>query len=55
MSLKMNDARLAILKKYYGRISIEGENENEIVVRIHFNDSKTTEKAYNKLVDAVEE
>ena len=55
MSLKMNDARLAILRKYYGRISIEGENENEIVVRIHFNDPKTTEEAYNELVDVVEE
>ena len=54
MSLEMNDARLAILRKYYGRISIEGENENEIVVRIRFNDPKTTEEAYNKLVDAVE-
>ena len=54
MSLEMNDARLAILRRYYGTISIEGENEDEIVVRIRFT-KPDAEDVYNELVDAVEE
>ena len=56
MSLEMNNVRLAILEKYNGTISIEGENEDEIVVRIRFDRvPKIAEMVYNKLVDAVEE
>ena len=55
MSLETNDARMEMLKKYCGTIHIEGEYEDEIVVRIRFTKPKIAEKAYNKLVDAVEE
>ena len=54
MSLEMNNARMEMLRKYYGRISIEGENENEIVVRIRFIDPEFAENVYNELVDAVD-
>ena len=55
MSLEMNDARLAILREYHAKISIEGESEDEIVVRIRFTEPEIAEMAYNKLVDVVEE
>ncbi len=34
MSLELNDARLKILRNYYGTIHVEGEYQDEIVVRI---------------------
>ena len=55
MSLEMNNTRLAMLRKYNGTISIEGESEDEIVVRIRFTEPEIAEMAYNKLVDVVEE
>ena len=54
MSLEMNNSRLVMLRKYNGTISIEGESETEIVVRIRFTDPEIAEMAYNKLVDAVD-
>lgn len=54
MSLEMNNARLTILREYYGTIHIEGELEDEIVVRIQFRSPKMAEELYNELVIAEE-
>jgi len=54
MTIEMNNARLLLLRKYNGTIGIEGENEDEIVVRIRSN-QHITEQIYNSLISATED
>jgi len=58
MALEMTRNRLKHLAKFNGEITIEGEYQNEIVVRISFGDGTTSiyaEKIYNNLLDIEDE
>lgn len=55
MSLEMTRNRLSNLAMYEGEITIEGEHQNEIVIRIPFGEynegAPEAESAYNALYD----
>lgn len=55
MALEMTRNRMKRLGEHIGEITIEGERQNEIVVRIPFGDddnaSYVAEKVYNNLFD----
>jgi len=53
MSIPLTPARLAILREYNGTISIEGECNDELVVRFRSH-RHTIEQIYDELFDAEE-
>lgn len=59
MALEMTRNRMQILGEHIGEITIEGEHQNEIIVRIPFGDaanaSWAAEKIYNSLLDIEDE
>ena len=51
MTIEMTTDRLRALALFYGTIGIEGENDEEIVVRIVFDDAEGAEALYEYLFD----
>lgn len=51
MTIEMTKARLRALALFDGTIGIEGENEEEVVVRIVFSSAKGAEMLYEQIFD----